>query len=231
MHKHLGFDDTGRLSPMVRGKKGVYGEGEMYCTTVNVNSWGSFSKVHHLLSKWDIVAVQETKLHTDGKVNAAVSELRRQGMAGACFSKACTTQAGGISAGVGICWKGYVNVVATCEVQQGRASGILVRSRVAGLVAFYSVYGFVADAGGFARASILLNRVCEHAKTWGAPFVLAGDFNAKQQRITEWAHEVGIEVRISAPCRNTCAASEGAVIDYFIVSPELEVLMPRQPLL
>ena len=57
-------------------------------------------KIRHLLHNYAVIMVQETKIHTDNKLQQAKQWARNQGFVGSAFSLAAKTEKGGASGGV-----------------------------------------------------------------------------------------------------------------------------------
>ena len=202
------------------------GKGTWRWATANINSWGSFGKLQHVAHEWEVLLLQETKLGgqalTKGKAAASAS-----GFGGTCWAAADRTAKNGWSGGAAVLWRATVNVVDTKQVWPGRAAGVLIRHRQAGLIAVFSIYGVVGAGGAGGPNEDLHRAVLKASQEWGAPYIAGGDMICTPLEMRDIMESLGEPAVLRCAGRGTCMASNGVAreLDYWVHSPALSIVL------
>ena len=183
--------------------------------TVNPNA--SPAAVEYLkVSAVDAVVVQE--LRTVGPKTLAVQRNARAAGWALSSGDAATTEAGGVSAGVGVAVRSCIGLVVP-PVQLDSGIATRFHLRWAGMLAKGGLHVgslYLRDGEGASQANLdLLQRVAGVLKRVRGQWVLGGDFNMTPQCLDEtgWLGLVGGVIH--KPRVPTC---NGKVYDYFVAS-------------
>ena len=102
-----------------------------------------------------------------------VSKVNKKGYRIA-ISPCIRTKAGGLSAGVAILYKPFLNAIAEWTVVESRAISVMFRLKGLGDFVFTSVYGYCADRTTGTSNRQLWERLANDSAKVGKPFVWGG---------------------------------------------------------
>lgn len=189
--------------------------------TANPNAWSGATE-HLNSSAADFMAMQETKVEGDA-VDDAENTARNLGWA-ASISPCLQGAGGGKSAGVAVACRQHIGMSTSCEEEdlpkslQGRFAVKHIGAMCKG--GFRLASGYLHSSLGIKHKRNMdwLQDASVVLKTLNGPWILAADFNATPEQLTEtgWLKTVG-GVRI-APEGTTC---KKRTIDFFVVSQDL----------
>ena len=189
--------------------------------TANPNAWSGATE-HLNSSAADFMAIQETKVEGDA-VDDAENTARNLGWA-ASISPCLQGAGGGKSAGVAVACRQHIGMSTSCEEEdlpkslQGRFAVKHIGAMCKG--GFHLASGYLHSSLGIKHKHNMdwLQDASVVLKTLNGPWILAADFNATPEQLTEtgWLRTVGGV--IIAPEGTTC---KKRTIDFFVVSQDL----------
>ena len=204
----------GRVPSTRRGPR--RGRTRLAVATLNGSCWKTAWTAIQM-SRWDIVCVQEHRLHPTELADAATDAARHGWRV---HGSPCTTgKAGGASAGVAIVVRASLTAGPTLLPlpplhTPARLAAVAVRLKGAFMVV-YAAYFLDGDPLG-AYNKRLLAELLEHIDSHKELSIIRGDFNITPDTMTDLLASAGSAITAAATDAPTCRVGRGTTLDYFI---------------
>ena len=221
---------TSASSAGVQTKVQGVGVGVLTVATANITSYGSIWRVIEAAKDFDVILVQEVRLHRDD-IPWFWGTIGKAGW-NSYWEAANETEKGSTSGGVGIMWRKNLSIIEKpTTIIPGRLASVTFRLGVLS-VQIMSIYGKTGDEMGDENQGIL-KKLGKAVSASMHHVIVGGDFNIEagllHGELSKWLPTM----LMKAPKGNTTFPSVGmpSTLDYFLIDKHLAVLCGQPQIL